>query len=144
MALGAKLWDEESKATGRRIKDASEKGVSEEVSFVGEIKGVGRLDGMVATVVGTCDFLEKLRGGMTTGDVCGVLTFRDGESVPFKAVGLGKVVKHSPGIVEKLLSLIYVIDPPPTFSWMGDTLILWEGDIDLKAQTVTATAYEWT
>jgi hypothetical protein len=48
MPRGQLLWKEESRAVARRIKDVSEKGVSEEVQFVGQIKGFGRMEGTEA------------------------------------------------------------------------------------------------
>lgn len=143
MPLGEKLWEEKSKAVGRRIKDVSEKGVSEEVSFVGSIKGFGRLEGMEARVIGTDDYWEKLTEGVITGTANGVMRFESGEIVPFKTVGLGKLVRRSPLGIEKLLSLIYFVDPPPDFAWMRSTLVVWEAVTDPKSETVTATAYEW-
>jgi hypothetical protein len=142
MPLGKKLWEEKSKAVGRRIIDCSEKGIHAEVSFVGQIKGFGRLAGIEGKIVGTDDYWEKLTGDVITGTACGVLSLKD-EFIPFKAVGVGKLIKKSPLALEKLLSLLWVIDPPPTFSWMRNTLILWEAVTDPKTQTVTATAYEW-
>jgi hypothetical protein len=44
----------------------------------------------------------------------------------------------------KLVSLLWVVDPPPELDWMRDTLILWDAVTDPKTQTVEATAYEWT
>lgn len=53
MPLGQKLWDETSKAVGKRILDCSDKGIHAEVSFVGQIKGCGRLAGIDGKIVGT-------------------------------------------------------------------------------------------
>lgn len=143
MPLGQKIWDEKSEAVGKRILDCSEKGIHVEISFSGEIKGRGRLDGCNGRIMGTDDFWEKLTGAdVTTGTACGVLALAD-EFVAFKAFGIGKLVKKSPVGLEKLLSLLWVVDPPPPFSWMRNTLILWEADTDPKTRTVTAAAYEW-
>lgn len=143
MPLGQKLWEEKSEAVGKRFLDCSDKGIHVEVSFVGQLTGHGRLDGINGRIMGTDDFWEKLTGeSITTGTACGVLALED-EFIAFKAFGIGKLVKRSPIGLEKLLSLLWVIDPPPPFSWMGNTLILWEADTDPETQTVTATAYEW-
>jgi hypothetical protein len=142
MPAGQKLWEETTKAVGKRFLDCSDKGVHAEVSFVGQIKGHGRLAGIDGKIVGTDDYWEKLTGEVITGTACGVLQLKD-EFISFKTVGIGKLVKKSPLGIEKLLSLLWVIDPPPAFSWMGNTLILWEAVTDPKTQTVTATCYEW-
>src|SRR5436189_1746267 len=67
MPIGEKLWEETSKASGRRIRDCSEKGVSEEVSFAGQCRFSGRLEGRTARVAGTDDYLEKLNGDVMNG-----------------------------------------------------------------------------
>ena len=93
MPIGDKLWEETSKAVGRRINDVSERGVHEEVSFVGEITGFGRLKGMKGRIVGTDNYWEKITGeNVIYGNANGVLTLqgkKEGEIVGFKAVGLG-------------------------------------------------------
>jgi hypothetical protein len=144
MPLGGVIWEESSKAVAQKIKDVTEKGISEEVSYVGEIQGNGRLKGKKARVIGNGDYLERLKGDITTGTACGVLMFEDGAIVPYKAVGIGKLVRNSPVGLIKLLSLLWVVDPPPEFDWMRNTLILWDAVTDPKTHTVKATAYEWT
>jgi hypothetical protein len=143
MAIGEKLWEEKSKAVGRRICDVNENGVHEEVTFVGEINGFGRLKGIVGRTVGTDNYWEKITGdNVLNGSACGVLTL-GAEMVGFKAIGLGKLVKHSPLKPEALVSLIWFPDPPPDLNWMITTIVIWEAVVDPKNQTVTATAYEW-
>ena len=143
MPIGQKLWEEKSKAVGRRICDVSENGVHEEVTFVGELKGFGRLQGVLGRTVGTDNYWEKIRTeNVLNGTACGVLTL-GAEMVGFRALGLGKLVKRSPLKPEALLSLLWFPDPPPDLSWMTTTIVIWEGIVDPKNQTVTATAYEW-
>lgn len=146
MPIGEKLWEETSKATGRRIGDCTDQGVAEEVSFAGQCRFSGRLEGRAARVVGTDDYLEKLNGDVMNGTARGVMTFQDGEYevVPFKAVGLGRLERHSPLAIEQLVSLIYFVNPPESLSWMRTTIVLWEAVTDPKSQTIKATAYEWT
>jgi hypothetical protein len=143
MPLGEKLWEETSKAIGRRINDVSEKGVHEEVSFHGEIRGFGRLKGVVGRTVGTDNYWEKITcENVINGTANGVLTLGT-DMVGFKAYGLGKLVKHSPLRPESLVSLIWFPDPPPSLAWMTTTIVIWEALVDPKNQTITATAYEW-
>jgi hypothetical protein len=147
MPIGDKLWEETSKAVGRRINDVSERGIHEEISFAGQITGFGRLKGMKGRIVGTDNYWEKITGeNVIHGNANGVLTLqgeKEGEIVGFKAVGLGKLVKHSPLRPEDLLSLIWFPDPPPELSWMKSVIVIWEAVVDPKNQTITATAYEW-
>lgn len=143
MPIGEKLWEEKSKAIGRRINDVSERGVHEEVSFVGEIKGFGRLKNVAGRIVGTDNYWEKITGeNVIHGTANGVLTLGT-EMVGFKAVGLGKLVKHSPLRPEALVSLIWFPDPPPSLPWTNSTIVIWEAVVDPKTQTISANAYEW-
>jgi hypothetical protein len=143
MPIGEKLWEETSKAVGRRFNDVSERGVHEEVSFVGEVKGFGRLRGIKGRTSGTDNYWEKLSGeSVVNGTACGVMTL-GAEIVGFKAYGLGKLVKRSPARPQDLLSLIWFPDPPPSLSWLTNTIVLWEAVVDEKSQTINATAYEW-
>jgi hypothetical protein len=144
MPLGTKLWEESSRATHVRYVDASKKGLRAEVSFAGEVKGYGRLEGVSGRIVGTDDFWEKLsEEGILNGSARGALQLSDGEILPYRAVGMAKVVRRSPGLPVRILSLIQVINPPEKLSWMRNTLIVWEADVDPKNQSITATAYEW-
>jgi hypothetical protein len=148
MPFGDKLWEEKSKTVGMRINDVSERGIQEEVSFVGEIKGFGRLNGTKGRIFGTDSFWEKITGGegVVQGNANGMLRLEGkggSEVVGFKALGLGKLVKRSPSKVQDLLSIIWFPDPPPEFSWMKSTIVIWEAFVDPKAQTIEATAYEW-
>jgi hypothetical protein len=142
MPLGEKLWEETSKAVGKKIMDVSEKGIQEEVNFVSDIRGFGRLQGMEGKIVGTDEHTGKLREGVISGTASGVLTLGD-EMVSYKAVGLGKLVKKSPLGASKLVSLLDFIDPPPNLSWMSDMLVIWEAEVDTENQLIKATAYEW-
>src|SRR6266536_2653490 len=130
MPLGDKLWEETSKAVGRRILEVSDQGVHEEVSFVGEIKGFGRLNGARGRIVGTDDYVEKLTEDIISGTAAGVLRMEDGEIIPFKTVGVGKLVRKSPLGIEKLLSLLSFINPPPNYAWMRSTIVVWEAETD--------------
>jgi hypothetical protein len=143
MAIGEKLWEEKSKAVGRRICDVTENGVHEEVTFVGEITGFGRLKGIKGRSVGTDNYWEKITGeNVINGTACGVLTL-EADIVGFRALGLGKLVKRSPLKPEALVSLLWFPDPPPDLGWMRSTIVIWEAVVDPKNQTLAATAYEW-
>src|SRR5262249_38132154 len=77
MPFGEKLWEEISKAASRRIHDVSERGVHEEVSFVGEITGLGRLKGLKGRIVGTDNYWEKItEENVIHGNANGLLTLQ--------------------------------------------------------------------
>ena len=144
MPLGEKLWEETSRTVGQRIT-ASEKGIQEEISFVGKITGFGRLQGTEGRIIGTEIHTGKLSEGVMSGTASGVLALGD-EFVPFKACGLARLVKRSPLRAERLVCLFHFLDAPtaPTdYSWMLNTIVIWEAVTDPEDHTSTATAYEW-
>jgi hypothetical protein len=144
MPYGPKLWEETSTAVVRRILDVSEKGIHEEVSFRGQIRGFGRLQGIVGRTVGTDNYWETVTGeSIISGTACGVLTLGEGQLVGFRAMGHGKFIHHSPLAFEDLVLLIQFPDPPPSLSWMKQTIVIWEGRVDPRNQTIEAVAYEW-
>ena len=145
MPLGEKLWEQTTRPTGQKVT-ASEKGIQEEITFIGEIKGFGRLQGIDGRIIGTNEISAgKASQGITTGTASGVLALGD-EFVSFEAQGLARFVKQSPRRAERVVCLFRFMDAPtaPTdFSWMLNVIVLWEADTDPARHIVTATAYEW-
>ena len=74
MGIGQKLWEETSRAVGRRICDVSEQGVHEEISFVGQLTGFGRWHGTTGRIVGTDNYRMKIKEeNVIEGSAQGVL-----------------------------------------------------------------------
>jgi hypothetical protein len=146
MPLGAKLWEQTSAVTVRRIVEVDQhKGVHTELSSNGEIRGFGRLDGMVGRVVATDDYWERPPiGDIIPGNARGLIAFQNGEMVTFQAYGIAKPVKRSPIAISTIVSVVQLTNPTPNISWMTETLVLWEAIVDEKAIRVNGTAYEWT
>jgi hypothetical protein len=145
MPYGSKLWEETSRALGRRIREVDDRGrIHEEVSWRGQIRGFGRLDGHTGSTVGTDDYWETVTGeNIIEGSAHGVLNFGEGRMVGFRAHGRGKFVHHSPLAFEDLVLLISFPDPPAELAWMKTTVVVWEARVDPRNQTIEATAYEW-
>ena len=63
---------------------------------MGDLRGFGRLKGIVGRTVGTDNYWEKISGeNVINGTARGVLTL-GADMVGFKAYGMGELVKHSP------------------------------------------------
>jgi hypothetical protein len=139
------LWEDQTKTIARRISEIDEKGLVAEVDFDGECIGTGRMAGMVARFAGTDKYQWKPGvDAAITGTAQGQMTFRSGEIVLFKAVGIGNQVSFPSATQLNVLSLLNFIDPPQSFSWLRSTLVLWEARVDLQNRTATGWAYEWT
>lgn len=80
---------------------------------------------------------------LITGTAQSELTFRSGEIVLFKAVGLGNQTSYSPPMTLSVVSLLSFVEPPESFSWVRITPVIWEAVVDLESQTATGTAWEW-
>ena len=136
----------QTKTIVRRIIDVSDKGISAEVDFAGEITGSGRLAGMGAKFEGTDFYVWKpapATAQLITGTAQSELAFRSSEIVLFKAVGLGNQTSYSPPMTLSVVSLLSFVEPPESFSWMRITPVIWEAVVDLESQTSTGTAWEW-
>jgi hypothetical protein len=72
------------------------------------------------------------------------MTFRSGEIVLFKAVGIGNQVSFPAAAQLNVLSLLNFINPHPNLSWLRNTLVVYDARVDLKKGTATGWAYEWT
>ena len=117
MPLGAMLWeDQTNKTITRRITEVGEKGLVAEVDFDGECKGTGRMAGMVARFAGTDKYAwNPAVDDVITGTAQGQMTFRSGEIVLFKAVGIGNQVSFPAAAQLNVLSLLNFINPHPIF-----------------------------
>ena len=144
MPLGAMLWEDKTKTVVRRTKEVSETGILAEVDFVGEVKGSGRLAGMVARFQGTDTYKWKTTADIViSGTSENQLTFQSGEIVLFKAVGIANQINFPSTEALNVLSLFNFIDPHPKFAFLKNMLVLWEAYVDLRTQTSTGWAYEW-
>jgi hypothetical protein len=144
MPIGEKLWEETSRAGGIRIT-ASEKGIQEDITFAGEVRGFGRLQGIQGRIIGTDVSTGKLSDVVTRGTVSGVLALAD-EFVSFEAFGFAKYVRRSPRRREGVVCLMRFIESdtyPTDFSWMLNTIVFWEGVTDPDNNISRAAAYEW-
>ena len=145
MPLGAMLWEDQTKTITRRITEVGEKGLVAEVDFDGECKGTGRMAGMVARFAGTDKYAwNPAVDDVITGTAQGQMTFRSGEIVLFKAVGIGNQVSFPAAAQLNVLSPLNFINPHPKLSFLRNTLVLWDARVDLKNGTATGWAYEWT
>ena len=142
MALGEKLFEESGNITGFKVTKVHPiEGVTMEVSFTSEIKGIGRFPSgknlgsgiMTQYPHGIVD--QSNQGSM-------VMTTAEGSADQFLwwAHGKGKVVEGS-----KVRGLIIVtgFTNSQNLSWMNNLIMALELEFDPGSQKFKITAYEW-
>jgi hypothetical protein len=135
MALGEKATEEKGKATGMSIKSVGPEGVTFELSFVSEIKGIGRFPS--GRSMGTITAVQGSNTHKATGQ--GVFVTTDGESLPWHMLDIGRQV----GSRVKCASLVTYSTRSQKYGWMNDVLHVLDGDAPVDLSEFTTTGYEW-
>ena len=145
MAIGEKLWEENGDVTGFKItKVHPVEGVTMEVSFVSEIRGIGRFPSGKNLGSGT---VTQYPHGMVDGSYHGsIMTTAEGGSSSgadqfvwwahekTKAVEDGKF---------QGLTLVTGFTNSQKLSWMNNLIIVLDLETNPESQTFNATASEW-
>lgn len=138
MALGEKLFEELGKTIGFRITKVHPiEGTAMEVSFVSEIRGVGKFPN--GKNVGS-GLTTQYPTGTVDAQYEGLFTSDEGEQFMWWAheksnVGEGGKTK---GIV-----IVSGFTNSQKLSWMNKVLIVIDNEYDPAAQQFKGTAYEW-
>jgi hypothetical protein len=146
MALGEKLFEETGNVTGFKVtKVHPVEGVTMEVSFVSEIKGIGRFPSGKNLGSGTVtQYPHGIADGsyqgsfMTTveGDGSG----SDGDQFVWWAHEKTKMIE---GGKFKGLTMMTGFTNSQKLSWMNNLIIALDLETDPPSQKFKATAYEW-
>jgi hypothetical protein len=143
MALGEKLFEESGSVTGFRVTKVHPiEGVTTEVSFTSEIKGIGRFPSG-----------KNLGSGVMTHYPHGIVDQSNQGSMMITAEGGGSDDQslswaHGKGkVVEgrKVRGLIIVtgFTNSQKLSWMNNLIMALELEFDAESQQFKITAYEW-
>src|SRR5215208_5447334 len=131
MALGEKLFEESGNVTGFKVTKVHPiEGVTTEVSFTSEIKGIGRFPSGKNIGSGT---VTQYPHGIVEGG-------RNGDQFVWwahektKMVGGGKF---------KGLTMMTGFTNSQKLSWMNNLIIALDLETDPESQKFKATAYEW-
>jgi hypothetical protein len=145
MALGEKLWEESGNVRGFKVTKVHPiEGVTMEVSFTSEIKGIGRFPS--GKNIGS-GMMTQYPHGIVDGSYQGsfmTTTAEDGGTSgdqfmwwaheKTKAVEGGKV---------KGLNIVTGYTNSQELSWMNNLIIALDLETDPESQKFKATAYEW-
>ena len=143
MALGEKLFEESGNVTGFKVtKVHPVEGVTMEVSFVSEIRGIGRFPSGKNLGSGTMTHYPHGIVDQSNQGSMMITTSEGGSADQFLwwAHGKGKVVE---GGKVKGLSIVTGFTNSQKLSWMNNLILALESEFDPGSQELKTTGYEW-
>jgi hypothetical protein len=138
MALGEKLFEESGNVTGFKVTKVHPiEGVTMEVSFTSEIRGIGRFPSGKNLGSGT---MTQYPHGMVDQSNQGSVMTNEGDQFVWWAHGKGKVVE---GGKVKGLIIVTGFANSKKLSWMNNLIMALESEYDPESKMFKITAYEW-
>lgn len=138
MTLGEKLFEESGRITGFKVAKVHPlEGVTTEVSFTSDIKGIGRYPSGKNLASGT---MTKYPHGIIDGSWQGTLTPEDGEQFMWWAHEKSKVLED--GKIRGL-NVATGFTNSQKLSWMNNLIIVIELSGSVFSDEFSAVAYEW-
>ena len=138
MALGEKLFEETGKITGLRVTRVHPvEGTTMEVSFMSEIKGIGKFPSGRNLGSGT---MTQYPHGVVDASYQGTATMQEGDQFFWWAHEKSKVAQ---GGKFKGLVMVSGFTNSQKLSWMNSLIMALESEFDPQAQQFRVTAYEW-
>lgn len=138
MALGQKLFEEVGKISGFKVAKVHPlEGVTTEINFTSDIKGVGRYPGGKNLASGT---ITKYTHGIIDGSWQGTLTTELGEQFMWWAHEKSKVLE---GGKIKGLNVATGFTNSQKLSWMNSLIIVIELSGSVISDEFSAIGYEW-
>jgi hypothetical protein len=138
MALGQKLFEEVGKISGFKVAKVHPlEGVTTEISFTSDIKGVGRYPSGKNLASGT---ITKYPHGIIDGSWQGTLTTELGEEFMWWAHEKSKVLE---GGKIKGLNVTTGFTNSQKLSWMNNLIIVIELSGSVFSDEFSAIGYEW-
>jgi hypothetical protein len=141
MALGEKLFEESGNVTGFKVtKVHPTEGVTMEVSFTSEIKGIGRFPSGKNLGSGT---VTQYPHGIVDGSYKGSFMTTEGGSGGHFVWWAHEKTKATVGGKFKGLTMMTGFTNSQILSWMNNLIIALDLETDPESQKFKATAYEW-
>jgi hypothetical protein len=138
MALGQKLFEEVGKISGFKVAKVHPlEGVTTEISFTSDIKGVGRYPSGKNLASGT---ITKYPHGIIDGSWQGTLTTELGEQFMWWSHEKSKVLEDSE---IKGLNVTTGFTNSQKLSWMNNLIIVIELSGSIFSDEFSAIGYEW-
>jgi hypothetical protein len=139
MALGEKLFEESGNITGFKVTKVHPiEGVTMEVSFTSEIRGMGRFPS--GKNLGSGIMTQYPHGIVDQRNQGSIMTAEGGDQFMWWAHGKGKVVEGG-----KIKGLIIVtgFTNSQKLGWMNNLIMALESEFDPASQKFKITGYEW-
>ncbi len=139
MALGEKLFEESGDITGFKVtKVHPVEGVTMEVSFTSEIRGIGRFPS--GKNLGSGTMTQYPHGVVDASYQGSIMTAESGDQFVWWAHEKSKVIED--GKV-KGITIVTGFSNSQKLSWMNNLLLVLESEIDPQSQKFKTTGYEW-
>ena len=138
MALGEKLFEESGNVTGFKVTKVHPiEGVTMEVSFTSEIRGIGRFPSGKNLGSG---IMTQYPHGIVDQSNQGSMMTTEGGQFTWWAHGKGKVVEGG-----KVRGLIIVtgFTNSQELAWMNNLIMALESEFEPESKKFKITAYEW-
>ena len=138
MALGEKLFEESGNVIGFKVTKVHPiEGVTMEVSFTSEIRGIGRFPS--GKNIGSGIMTQYPHGIVDQSNQGSVMT-AEGDQFIWWAHGKGKVVE---GGKVKGLIIVTGFTNSQKLAWMNNLIMALESEFDPQSKSFNITAYEW-
>ena len=138
MALGEKLFEGTGNVAGFKVtKVHPMEGTTMEVSFVEDLKGIGKFPGGKNTGSGT---MTQYPHGVMDGSYTGFVTFPDGDTFMWWAHEKARKVE---GGKMKGVVMVSGYTNSQKYSWMNNLIIVLESEFDPATQQLRNTGYVW-
>ena len=138
MNLGEKLFEDKNKTTSNTIKSVGPEGVTIELSWVGELKGHGRLSGIDGREMATGTYTQA-PNGIATGHSQGIVTTKEGDMVTWREIGTGRNDASGGNFV----GIITFMTTSRRLEWLNGVVAIYEGRGPPGYQEWSGTAQEW-
>lgn len=138
MALSEKLFEGSGNVVSFRVtKVHPVEGTTMEVSFVEDLKGMGKFPGGKNTGSGT---MTQYPHGVMDASYNGFVTFSDGDTFMWWAHEKAKTAKDG-----KMRGLVMVSGHTSSqkYSWLNELIIAIESDFEPATQQINSTGYVW-
>jgi hypothetical protein len=138
MVLGEKLFEETGNVTSFRVtKVHPVEGTTMEVSFVSDIKGIGKFPSGKNTGSGT---MTQYPHGVADASYNGFVMMPDGDQFMWWAHEKSKATE---GGKMKGLVMVTGYTTSQRLSWMNNLILALDSEFDPTSQQFKTTAYEW-
>jgi hypothetical protein len=138
MVIGEKLWEGKAKTMGMAIKGANADGVMLEYTWMAQLKGMGKAQGVDGQVIFTGNtIISPTGGGNTMGT--GLFTTMTGDMAVIKGSGYGKPEAGK----GKGLGIWSFMTMSQKLNWMNMTVTLTTQEGDAQWMEFDVVVWEW-